>query len=133
MNFRNKKKLIARTLNVGMDKIILNKPEDIKEAITRQDIRDLVASNNIIIRENKGRKKVHRISKRKSKGNIKKSVGSRKEDYMHLVRKLRRYVKVMKKSGKITKERHRELRKKIRSKEFKSLSYLQDYIQGKTK
>ena len=74
MNLRSKKKLIARTLGVGTDRIILVRPADIKEAITRQDIRDLVTSNIIIIRDEKGRRTIERRTGRKGKGNIRKIV-----------------------------------------------------------
>ncbi len=59
MNLEKKKKLAARTLNVGKERIIFLKSrlEEIKEAITRQDIKDLHKDGAIIIKEEKGRKK----------------------------------------------------------------------------
>ena len=59
MNLRGKKKLIARKLRVGIDKIILdeNRLGEIKEAITRQDIVDLANKGLIRIREARGSRK----------------------------------------------------------------------------
>lgn len=133
MNLRSKKKLIARTLGVGADRIILGRPEDIKEAITRQDIRDLAASGIIIVKSEKGRKTIERKKSRKGKGNIRKVVGTRKESYINLTRKLRRYAKDLKAKNKINLEKYLELRKKIKSKEFRSLAYMQEYIKGASK
>ena len=56
----DKKQLVARTFNVGIDRIVFNKERlaEIKEAITKQDIRDLTKDGAITIREIKGRRKV---------------------------------------------------------------------------
>ena len=53
MNLRKKKELIARTLKVGKDRItfVESRLEEIKEIITKQDVRDLVADKAIIIKE----------------------------------------------------------------------------------
>lgn len=128
MNLKSKKELIARTLNVGVNRILLNRAEDIKEAITRQDIRDLVASRSIIIKMEKGRKKVEKRKRRRGEGNVKKTIKERKKNYVRLTRKLRGFIKNMKKKNRISSEKYRELRKKIRGKEFKSLAYMQEHI-----
>ena len=49
---------------------------------------------------------------------------------MAKTRKLRKYAKSLRSKGKISKEKYRELRKKIKSREFKSLAYMQNYIRG---
>ena len=60
MQLNKKKELAARTLNVGIGRIFFNRErlEEIKEAITRQDIRDLVSVKAISVKEIKGRKKM---------------------------------------------------------------------------
>src|SRR5690606_18370803 len=103
--------------------------EDIKEAITKQDIRDLKADGAILIKEIKGKKKV--VKKRsRSPGNVRKKVNTRKRDYVIMTRKLRAYTREALNQGKITKEEMKEIRKKIRNKDFKSKANLREYIGG---
>ena len=130
MNLSKKKKLAKRTFGVGENRIVFVKSRinDIKEAITKQDMRDLRQDKAIIIKEKKGRKKV--IRKRRSIGNIRKKINTRKKDYVVLTRKLRKYVLEMKNQGKISKEEFDDIRKKIRNKIFRSKSHLKEYIEG---
>ena len=62
MKLNKKKELAVKILGVGKSRIIFEKSrlEEIKDAITRQDIRDLAASGAIKIRLVKGRKKKER-------------------------------------------------------------------------
>ena len=129
MNLKKKKELAKRTFGIGENRIVFaeSRLSDIKEAITKQDIRDLKQDKAIILKEKKGRKKV-RKKKRRSAGNIRKRMKKRKKDYMILTRKLRKYVSEMKKQGKISKEEADEIRKKIRNKIFRSKSHLREQI-----
>lgn len=131
MNLGKKKSLAARTLKVGKDRIIFVKSrlEDIKEALRKQDIRDLQQEGAIIVKEIKGRKKKEKKRKRTT-GNIRKKVKTRKQDYVIMTRKLRRFVAGMKKHEKLSKEEIAEIRKKIRNKIFRSKAHLKEYIGG---
>ena len=75
MNLKKKKILAARTLNVGKNRIIFNtnRLDEIKEAITKQDIRDLYATKAIIIQDVVGRRTIQKRKIRRKKGSIKKS------------------------------------------------------------
>ena len=130
MNLRKKKQLAARTLNVGIDKIRFNpeKINEIKEAITAQDIRDLVKEKTIIIKEIKGKKKKQKRKTRKRAGKIKKKMRTRKQDYVKLTRKLRKHLFSLRKQGKIDKEKYEKLRRQIRASSFRSKSHLQEQI-----
>jgi ribosomal protein L19E len=133
MKLGKKKELAARTLNVGKARIAFvgSRTKEIKEAITKQDIRDLGIDKAILVKEIKGRKKaVKKKSKKRSPGNIKKKVNVRKELYMIMTRKLRKYIKEMRIQGKLDREQTLDIRKKIRNKSFKSLAHLKDYIGG---
>jgi large subunit ribosomal protein L19e len=129
MNLKKKKILAQKVLKVGKARIVFLKPrlEEIKEAITKQDIRDLYNEGAISIKEIKGKKK---FIKRKSKGvgRVKKNVSTRKEDYMNLIRKQRKYIAEIKNQGRLTTEEAKSIRKKIRNKDFRSLAYLKEYI-----
>jgi len=131
MNLSKKKALAKRTFGVGEDRIVFveSRLNDIKEAITKQDMRDLRQDKAIIIKEKKGRKKVIR-KRRRSTGNIRKKINTRKRDYVILTRKLRKYVSEIKNQGKISKEEVNDIRKKIRNKAFRSKSHLKEYIEG---
>ncbi len=130
MNLKKKKALAARTLNVGIGRIEFSNPslEEIKEAITKQDIRDLHKDGAIKIKKIKGRKKKIRKVKKKTTGNIKKKVNKRKRNYVILTRKLRKHLSENKE--KLTDEERKDIRKKIRNKHFKSKSNLKEHIGG---
>lgn len=132
MNLGKKKELAIRTLKVGKERIVFlqSRLNEIKEAITKQDIRDLQKDGAIIVKEIKGRKKVKKKSKKKGPGNIRKKVNKRKQEYVKITRKLRKYVAEMKKQGKLSKEDVSEIRKKIRNRIFKSKAHLKTYIGG---
>ena len=130
MNLRSKKELAAKTFNVGKDRIVFvdARKDDRKEAIAKEDMRQLKQDGAIKIKDPKGRRKV-RKAKRRTTGNIRKKVKTRKRDYVMLTRKLRKYLKELEKHGTISKEDKKELRKKIRDRDFKSKAQLKEYIQ----
>jgi len=106
--------------------------DEIKEAITKQDIRDLQKEGAIVVKDIKGRKKVKKVNKR-STGNIRKKVNKRKKEYVIMTRKLRRYVAEMKKQGELSKEEISDIRNKIRNRIFRSKAHLKTYIGGLNK
>ena len=128
----NKRNLAAKTMKVGKDRItfVRARLEEIKEAITKQDIRDLVISRAIIIKPVKGRKTNTKRKNKRGTGKIKKKVNKRKQEYVIMTRKLRKYTAEMKKQEKLSKEDVSEIRKKIRNKAFKSKAHLKTYIGG---
>ena len=135
MNLAKKKALAAKVFDVGKARIIFVKARlnEIKEAITKQDIRDLKGDGAILIREVKGRKTIKRTNKRRGPGNVKIKVNTRKRDYIIMTRKLRRQVNGFKSQGKISKEESVDLRKKIRNKFFKNKNHLREYVGGTRK
>ena len=130
MKLRSKKLMAARTLKVGKKRIHFSNSrlDEIKEAITKQDIRDLLRDKAIIIKEIKGRRKNPNKTKKKSTGNVIKKVKTRKKDYVILTRKLRNFLKDMKQQNRISQEEIIRLRKKIRNKNFRSKAQLKEHI-----
>ena len=126
-----KKKLAANTLKVGKDRVKFDnsKLDEIKEAITRQDIRDLKASGAIYIKEPSGRRKNIKRKHRRRTGKIKKKVKNKKQEYVKITRKLRNYLKELKKQGKIEVEDYKDLRKKIRNRIFKSKRNIKEHLE----
>lgn len=101
--------------------------DEIKEAITKQDIRDLVASGAIFIKEISGRKRVAKRKTRRRAGSIRKRVKGTKRAYVNLTRKLRAYIYELRTQKKISEEQYWKLRKEIRSGAFKSKSNLKEH------
>ena len=130
MKLNLKKRLAAKTLGVGLGKINFNtsRLDEIKEAITRQDIRDLVSSGAISVKTNKGRRKTVKRKHRRRAGKIKLKVNKRKEEYVILTRKLRKYISELKKFGKIDNETYKKVRKEIRNKTYKSKRNLKEVL-----
>jgi large subunit ribosomal protein L19e len=131
MNLGKKKALAVRTLKVGKARIVFleSRLNEIKEAITKQDIKDLKEDGAIIIKNINGRKtKIKKKSR--SPGNIRKKVNKRKQEYVKATRKQRAYVGAMKKSEKVSLEEYKDIRKKIRNRIFKSKAHLREYIGG---
>jgi large subunit ribosomal protein L19e len=132
MKLDKKKELAAKALKVGKNRIILvqERLDEIKEAITKQDVLDLKKSGAIKIKEIKGRKKIKKRTTKRRAGKIKKKINRRKQQYAKVTRKLRAYIKELKNQGKIEDEEYKELRKKIRARDFKSKAQLKDYLKS---
>ena len=135
MNLSKKKSLTIKALKVGKKRItfVKSRLEDIKEAITKQDIKDLQKDGAIIVKDVKGRKKNLKKKIKRSTGNIRKKVNKRKREYITMTRKLRKYVKELRNQGKLSREESQDIRKKIRNKYYKSLGNLKENIRGAKK
>ena len=133
MNLKKKKLLAARTFGVGESRIKFLTPrlDEIKEALTKQDIRDLNKDGAIIILPVKGRKISTKKKKKRSAGNIRKKVNKRKQEYVKLTRKLRKHLVEI--ENKLTSKEKGDLRKKIKNKSFDSKSDFKAYIAGAKK
>ncbi len=131
MNLGKKKALAAKTLKIGRTRIVFlqSRLNEINEAITKQDIRDLNKSGAIIIKGIKGKRKKEKRKIKRSLGNIRKKVNKRKREYLVLTRKLRRYLSEIKKQKKLSDEEIEGIRKRIRNRMFRSKSHLKEHIQ----
>ena len=132
MKLSKKKELAAKTLGVGKNRIVfkIENLSEIKEAITRQDIRSLKNEGIISIKPIKGRRKIGKRKSRKGPGKIKKKVNTRKQTYVKLTRKLRGYLVSLRDRRYIDRDVYLSLRKKIRMREFKSKSNMRDYLKN---
>lgn len=130
MKLENKKELAARTLGVGKNRIIFNihRLNEIKEAITKNDIKDLYKNQAISIKEIKGRRKVTKRKTRRKAGSIRKKIKAKKQNYVILTRKFRNYLFFLKNKNQISKEVFLKLRKEIRASKFKDLNQLKERI-----
>lgn len=120
--------LAASTLGIGKGRIVFNNARlnDIKEAMTKQDVRDLVADGSIIVSEVKGRLAKEQRKTRRRAGSIKMKPASKKRGYMILTRKLRAYLAELLNQNKITKEQFLKLRTEIKARAFKTKAHLKE-------
>lgn len=132
MNLAKRRVLAAKVLKVGKNRVVFVKENlaEIKEAITRMDIVDLHKSGAIKIREIKGRKKIVGRRHRRRTGKIKGNVNNRKAEYVIITRKLRKFVRGLVRTGKVTKDRNREIRRQIRARKFRSKKQLKESLEG---
>lgn len=126
MQLNKKKNLAAKTLGIGKDRIIFMNESlsEIKEAITRKDILDLVNSGAIQIREINGRKTPEKRKHRRGVGKVKKKALNKKRIYVLLTRKLRSTARGLLVMKKINNEQYTNIRKMIRASKFKSRRHL---------
>jgi large subunit ribosomal protein L19e len=130
MNLNKRKMLAAKTLNVGKSRILFNteRLDEIKEAITKQDIKELFSSGAIKIKEVKGRKTIRKRKTRRRAGSIKKKIRHSKRQYIIMIRKLRAYLAELRKKEQISEEQYQKLRKEIRAKLYDDKSHLKEKI-----
>lgn len=130
MQLAKKKELASRVLGVGKGRIIFveSRTNEIKEAITRQDIIDLHKSGAILIKDLCGRRKNVKRKNRRRVGKVKKHVLKTKKEYITLTRKFRKYCTFLLKTKKIDKEKYKTARRMIRARKFKSKRHLNDSL-----
>ncbi len=130
MNLNKKKELAARTINIGKKRIVfnINRLDEIKEAITKQDIKDLIKTEAIIIKEIKGRKVKVKRKTRIRAGSRRRIIINKKREYINLVRKLRNYLKALKKQGKISKVNNIKILTEIKARKIKNISQIRDML-----
>jgi large subunit ribosomal protein L19e len=131
MKLDKKRILASRIFGVGKERIIFVEPrlDEIKEAITKEDIRNLKADGAIIIRPIRAKRSTPKRKVRRGPGNIKKNAKNKKREYIILTRKLRKYIQELKNKNLLTGEQTSDIRKKIRNRYFRSKSHLREYIE----
>ncbi|NGM69451.1 50S ribosomal protein L19e [Natronolimnobius sp. AArcel1] len=135
------KRLAADVLDVGENRIWLDPDAqgDIAEAITRDEIRELVDEGRIRAADAKGNSRGRareRNAKRsyghqKGPGKRRGKKGARqnsKEDWQAKIRAQRRKLRELRDKGELTPTQYRELYKKAGGGEFRSVRYLLNYI-----
>ncbi|MBS3167833.1 50S ribosomal protein L19e [Candidatus Woesearchaeota archaeon] len=141
MNLRSKKEMVARLLDIGLGRVWFNpeKSNEIKEAVTKEDLRGLISNGVILVKPKRGisrsriRKRI--IQKRKGRrngpGNKKgKETArlSRKQNWMNSIRAQRDLVSSLVTDQKISRETYRHLRVKSRGGFFRSRRHIKLYL-----
>jgi len=145
MELKKAKELAANLMKVGTGKIHID-PKNItkvKEAMTKDDVRGLIADRVIKKRQDnsqskgrtrksqEGKRKGRQRGKGKRKG-TKNNRGGKKDAWINKVRAQRRTLKEIKKENpELVKERgYSDIYKKIKGNYFKGKKYLREYIEG---
>ncbi|MBS3175142.1 50S ribosomal protein L19e [Candidatus Woesearchaeota archaeon] len=141
MDLRNKKELAAKILDVGITRVWLdpNKKQEIKEAITREDLKRLISKGIILVKQKKGvsRGRVRRLLLQKRKGR-RHGIGSRKgkhtaragkkELWVVKIRLYRSLFNSLLEKQLVTKQTYRDLRNKAKGGYFRSRRHILLYL-----
>ncbi len=142
MNVRNQKRIIAQILNVGKDRVKLD-PErlsEIKEAITKSDLRSLISSGAVKKMQKTGHSKARsrkiKIQKRKGRrqgSGTRKGKRTarlpRKEIWILKTRSQRKFIKSLKQNSLVAQQTYRDLYRKIKSNRFRSIRLIKLYLE----
>jgi len=141
MNLKSKKRIAAQVLGCSPKRVIFNpeRLDEIKEALTREDIRALIRDRAIIKKPKRSISsfRIKKIKKQKSKGR-RKGHGSRKgkktarlpkkQAWMNRVRNQRALLKRLKEKNLISKKAFRDLYLKVKGGFFRSRAHLLMHI-----
>ncbi len=139
MNVRSQKKLAAKILKVGLSRVKVSQEKEVEEAITREDIRRLIAKGFITKTGKEGTRKVEARYRReqKRKGRRKKE-GSRKgakyarkpkkRQWVERIRPLRKMLRELKEAGKLSRNDYRKLYSLVKGGSFRSKQHLLYYM-----
>ncbi|MFH1589774.1 MAG: 50S ribosomal protein L19e [archaeon] len=142
MNLKTQKKLAASVMKTSKKKIVFNpeRLEDIKEAITKTDIRGLVSEDAITKSRIKGTSKVRvRINKSQRKKGLRKGASTRKgkktariskkETWMSKIRTQRAFLKLLREKKVIADKTFTDLYSKAKGNLFRSKRHIQIYLE----
>jgi large subunit ribosomal protein L19e len=142
-DLKAQKRMAADVLDVGKDRVWFDPDEqsEIAEAITREDIRDLVEEGTIRAKDAKGNSKGRareRAAKRayghrKGPGSRKGRSGGRKnskDEWVSRIRAQRRRLKELRDDGPLTPTEYREAYNKASGGEFDDVARLEAYLRN---
>lgn len=140
-NLRAQRRLAADVMGVGMNRVWFDPAEqgEIAEAITREQIQELVDVGIIRAKETRGnsrgrareRNRKRAYGHRKGPGSRKGTAGARensKERWRDGIRAQRRRLRELRDTGELTPTEYRELYRKASGGEFRSVRYMMTYI-----
>ena len=142
MNLRSKRRIVSDLLGVGKDRVWFDeeRADDIKAAITRDDLRMLLREGAVRVKQKQGisRFRAKKNAKQKAKGR-RKGAGSRKgkptarlsgkDVWMTKIRTLRKFFTEMRDRGTITQKTYSVLRRKAKGGLFRSKRHVKLYLE----
>lgn len=139
MSLRIQRSIAAKVLKVGEGRIWIDPTrfEDVSLAITREDIRSLIKDGAIMKRPEVGVSRGrHRKVKQQKKKGLKKGPGTRKgpvtgDEWVHRIRSMREFLRLMRRRKIITPAIYRALYLKAKGGAFHDKRQLKAYIEEK--
>ncbi len=139
MNLRSQKQLAARVLKCGVSRVRIKAEKEVEEAITREDIRNLIKKNLIWKIQKRGQVRAQsrlRLAQRKKGrkkgfGSKKGKAGARnsgKRHWIRTIRSVRKALKKLKETGAIENRLYRRLYLMAKGGTFKSRRHLLSYL-----
>jgi len=142
MNTSSQKKIAAQVLKCGTSRVKLKESQEVEEALTRQDVRDLVQKGLVYKIQKKGtsrfaaKKKL--VQKKKGRmrgmGKRKGTKGARKKDktkWIELVRAQRSLLKELRDKKQIDVSLYRKLYMRVKGGFFRNKSHIMMYLKDK--
>jgi len=143
-DLKSQKRMASEVMDIGKDRVWID-PEQmdrVDEAITRQDIRNLVESGAIQKKDKKGtskgrsreNKKQKKKGQRKGHGSRKGRKGARKsskDEWMEKIRSIRERLKEMRDEQEITQDQYRKLYDMSKGGFFRDTKHLENHVQNK--
>ncbi|RZN15827.1 MAG: 50S ribosomal protein L19e [Methanosarcinales archaeon] len=142
-NLSNQRRIASKVLKVGLERVWLNPEvsEDVAKAVTREDIRKLVADGAIKRKQKKGisraRARARDIKRAyghcKGQGSRKGAKGARrprKEQWIKKIRALRRRLRQLRDDGIVDASIHHKLYRKAKGGEYRSVAHLEAHIES---
>ncbi|MDY6779501.1 MAG: 50S ribosomal protein L19e [Halobacteria archaeon] len=140
-DLKSQRRMAADLLDCGENRVWFDPDaqSEIAEAITREDVRQLIEDGTIKAEEKQGvsrgrareRDEKREYGHQKGQGKRKGKQGARspdKEEWEADIRALRKELKRMRDDGEITPSEYRELYNKAKGNEFRSVRYLRNYV-----
>lgn len=141
MKLTNQKRISAGILKVGLNRVLFDQErlKDIKEAITKEDIRNLIQEKAISAKPEKGissfrskkRKEQKKKGRRKGTGSRKgrrKARIPKKKEWMNKVRTQRKLIKLLKDNKLIISKTYNFLYRKIKGNFFRSRRHIKLFL-----
>ena len=143
MDLKYQKRVAAELLKCGENRVWIdpNKAEDVADAITRADVRTLIASGTVAAKQKKGvsrgranyRKAQKAKGRRSGQGSRKGKKHARKpskEIWMQAIRPIRRRLKELRDDGRIDTGTYRKYYMQAKGGVFKSKSHLDSHLRS---
>ena len=142
-NLKSQRRLAAKIMDCGENRVWMDPDSqgEIAEAITREDVRELVQQGIIREKRKKGvsrgrareRDEKRAYGHQKGPGKRKGKAGARsdpKDEWKSGIRALRKELRRMKEEDEIDASTYRDLYGKAKGGEFDSVRYLRNYVEG---
>jgi len=139
MNTKSQKEMASKILKCGTSRVKIKKEKEVEEALTRNDIRDLIQKGLIKKEQKKGtsRANAKKLLKQKSKGRrkgrgsrkgTKNARGPEKAAWMKKIRALRRVLKELHVNEQITQATYRKIYLRAKGGFFRNKKHLLYYL-----